>query len=785
MSATARGEAVEYHRRGWSPIPIKPRSKEPNLRELRPYLTRKATQEELGAWSWPGVGIVTGPVSDVLLLDVDGPEGEAELQKHGHPVTPMVRTAGGGLHLYFKHPEQHVRTGIRVAPGLDVKAFGGYVVAPPSVGPNGRAYEWIISPEEAELADPPEWLMSLLERKRPKGPAPKVGERIPSGQRNIALTRLAGTMRRPGMSETAILAALLEENERRCQPPLEAEEVEKIAASVARYEPADDVVHISDNGHGSVRPPQGFNLTDLGNAERFIARHGANVRYCYAWSRWMVWTGTRWERDEAGRAHRLAKEAVRGIYQEAAGAEDEDRRKALAKHAARSEAEVKIRAMLELAKSEVPASPDEFDSAPWLLNAPNGTLDLRTGELREHCREDLLTKMAGADYNPTATAPMWATTLERALPSQELRRFFKKLAGYAFSGDVSEHILAVLYGTGANGKSTILNALLAAAGDYGMQAAPDLLVAKKGSHPTEVADLFGMRLVASIEVEDGRRLAESLVKQLTGGDKVRARRMRQDFWQFDPTHKVFMAVNHKPEVRGTDTAIWRRLRLIPFEQTIPPAEQDKRLPQKLEAELPGILAWCVEGCLEWQREGLQAPEEVRKATAGYRSEMDVIGAFLQDECEIGSEFKEPFTTLYKRYEEWCEDGGERAETRRKFNARLKERGRFEARRSGQGGSNEWHGLRLLKKQSSGFAGKLKQRTENDYNRPENTPSRENRKNNFSSSVTSVEVPAGLDVGGAPGENTTREQLQRIRNLVREGMAESAAREEVLGKAWVP
>ena len=441
----------------------------------------------------------------------------------------------------------------------------------------------------------------------------------------------------------------------------------------------------------------------------------------------LVWTGTRWDRDEAGRAHRLAKETVRGIYQEAAGAEDEDRRKALAKHAARSEAEAKIRAMLELAKSEVPASPDELDSAPWLLNAPNGTVDLRAGGLREHRREDLLTKMAGADYNPTAAAPTWAATLEHALPSQELRRFFKKLAGYAFSGDVSEHILAVLYGTGANGKSTILNALLAAAGDYGMQAAPDLLVAKKGAHPTEVADLFGMRLVASIEVEDGRRLAESLVKQLTGGDKVRARRMRQDFWQFDPTHKVFMAVNHKPEVRGTDTAIWRRLRLIPFEQTIPPAEQDKKLPQKLEAELPGILRWALEGCLEWQREGLQAPEEVRKATGAYRSEMDVIGAFLQDECEIGREFREPFTTLYKRYEEWCEDGGERAETRRKFNARLKERGRFEARRSGPGGANEWHGLRLLKKQSSGFAGKLKQHSESDYNRPENTPLRENRK----------------------------------------------------------
>jgi putative DNA primase/helicase len=291
-----------------------------------------------------------------------------------------------------------------------------------------------------------------------------------------------------------------------------------------------------------------------------------------------------------------------------------------------------------------------------------------------------------------------------------------------------------------------------------------------------------MRLVASIEVEDGRRLAESLVKQLTGGDKVRARRMRQDFWQFDPTHKVFMAVNHKPEIRGTDTAIWRRLRLIPFEQTIPPAEQDKKLPQKLEAELPGILRWTLEGCLEWQREGLQAPAEVRKATGQYRSEMDVIGAFLQDECDIGPAHREPFTTLYKRYEEWCEEGGERAETRRKFNARLKERGRFEARRSGPGGANEWHGLRLLKKQSSGFAGKLKQPSENAYNSSENTASRGNGETSFSSSVASVE-PLANDL--EPGGSATIEQLQEIRRMVYEGWAEHIAREQVLGKGWVP
>src|SRR5829696_1180711 len=513
MSATARGEAVEYRRRGWSPIPLKPRSKEPNLRELRPYLTRKATKEELDAWPWSGVGIVTGHVSDVLVLDVDGPEGEAELKKYRHPATPTARTAGGGLHLYFRHPEQYVRTGIRVAPGLDVKASGGYVVAPPSVGENGKPYEWILSPEEAELADPPEWLMQLLERERAKGLAAPVGERIPPGKRNDVLASLAGTMRRRGMGEGEILAALQVANEQRCQPPLEAEEVEKIAASVARYAPADNVVRISVNGHGSSPPSQGYNLTDLGNAERFVRDHGEDVRYCYPWRKWLVWTGTRWERDDTGKVHKLAKETVRAIYREAADAEDEDRRKALAKHATQSEAEPKIRAMLELAKSETPISPDTLDADPWLFNATNGTIDLRTGALREHRREDLITKLALVEYAPSATAPTWEAFLERVLPGEDLRTFVQRAAGYSATGDISEQCMFINHGTGANGKSTFQETISAALGDYAMRTPTEMLLAKRpGSVPNDVARLKGARFVTASETEQGRRLDESLIK---------------------------------------------------------------------------------------------------------------------------------------------------------------------------------------------------------------------------------------------------------------------------------
>jgi putative DNA primase/helicase len=790
VSAAARGEAAEYRRRGWAPIPIKARSKEPNLRELRPYLTRKATQEELGAWTWSGVGIVTGPVSGVLVLDVDGSAGEAELQKHGHPVTPMVRTASGGLHLYFKHPERPVKTGIRVAPGLDVKAAGGYVVAPSSLGPNGKPYEWIVSPDEAQLADPPAWLVGLLERERPKGPAGPVGERISPGQRNGTLASIAGTMRRRGMGEAEILAALRVANEQRCVPPLEAEEVEKIAASVACYEPADTVVSISVSGHGNTTPPRGYNLTDLGNSERFVAQHGENIRYCYLWGKWLVWTGTRWGRDDAGLVHRLAKKTVRSMYRDASHAEDEERRKAVAKHASRSEGADKIKAMLELARSEVPVAPDELDSDPWLLNVSNGTVDLRTGTMREHRREDLITKLAPVEYEPNATAPTWEAFLERVLPGEELRTFVQRAAGYSATGDTSEQVMLINHGAGNNGKSTFQEALAAALGDYSMRAPTEMLMAKRaGGVPNDVARLKGARFVAASETEEGRRLAESLVKDLTGQDTISARFMRAEWFDFRPTHKLWLSTNHKPEIRGTDNAIWRRIRLVPWTVAIPPAERDRKLAEKLRNELPGILAWVTRGCIDWRREGLQAPAEVRKATAGYRSEMDVLGDFLADRCFRGERLQVGKDELYKAYQMWSEDAGERTETKRKFGMLLKERG-IEDGRNSERTKRIWKGIGLTTLNRSVRTGHEDEDVSGgeygvdtpkaQHTRPitgtQTGPKSHNSPENTSSRVNAQNVSEVSEV--------SEDQEERIHQLMAQGMSEKFAREEVLGKGWV-
>jgi putative DNA primase/helicase len=427
------------------------------------------------------------------------------------------------------------------------------------------------------------------------------------------------------------------------------------------------------NGH---HPELRRTHTDYGNAERFVDEHGARVRWCGPWGKWLVFDGKRWVADDTGEVERLMKATVRGIYAEASKAEDSQERKAIADHAKRSESAKRINDALRLARSEpgIPILPRELDADPWLLNVLNGTVDLRTRELRPHDRRDLITKLAPVEYDPNAKASTFEAFMVRMLPSEALRGFVQRVIGYAAAGVVSEEVLVILYGVGANGKSTLVNVVMEALGDYAMQAAPDLLLAKKGSHPTELADLFGARFVASVETDEGRRLAEGLVKQLTGRDPIKARRMREDFWQFDPTHTVFLATNHRPEVKGTDHAIWRRLKLAPFEITIPEAEQDKGLPEKLREELPGILAWIVRGCSEWQRNGLGEPEEVKSATTSYRADMDVLAGFIEDRCVVDPDAWAAFADLYASYQEWCDESGEKAETKRRFGTRLKERG---------------------------------------------------------------------------------------------------------------
>jgi P4 family phage/plasmid primase-like protien len=723
--------AERYIERGWAPVPIPRGKKGP---QLAGWQKLRLTAGDIPRHFTNGqnVGIITGEASGWLVtVDLDCPEAVALAGRFLPPTLTSGRESVPDGHWWYicrglEHREfEGIPKTTSEGTTLELRSTDHQTLVEPSVHPSGERYRWSrsgLEPVEIAAEELTEAGGHLAAAALIACHLPEHAERGGGGGRYHYALTLAGYLLRHGLDRETVEALLKAawdakgwhgiERERRSSYAGIERAIRDTAEKLRRGDPTTGGRTLEGMVQGlprkladflgwerfSLREGRGTYLcTDAGNAERLADRHGANLRYCYPWSKWLVYDGTRWHVDDRGAVVRLAKETARSIFEEAKEAADDETAKRLGKWATSSLSESKLRSMISLAQSEpgIPVLPEEMDASRDLLNVLNGTIDLRTGERRKHRREDLITKLAPDEYDPGATAPAWATTLERVLPSEEVRQFFKKVCGYALTGDVSEQMLPVLFGTGANGKSTVLNALLAVLGDYGMQAAPDLLVAKKGSHPTELADLFGMRFVASIEVEDGSRLAESLVKQLTGGDRIKARRMRQDFWEFEPTHKVFMACNHKPQVRGTDNAIWRRIRLVPFTETIPPAEQDKNLPDKLREERAGILAWAVEGCREWRREGLQAPDEVRQATGAYRAEMDVLGAFLRECCELGPEKNVAAKDLYAVYHQWCLEGGERPESKRKFGSRLTDRGGFERYRGGADGGHRWRGVDLL------------------------------------------------------------------------------------------
>jgi putative DNA primase/helicase len=404
---------------------------------------------------------------------------------------------------------------------------------------------------------------------------------------------------------------------------------------------------------------------------------------------WHCWDGRRWVQDEAAARRRaddlpqLVLRDARDTLDMASRESDRSKRENFmevanrqAKWAKRCESGKTVDAAFSMLERRLVVKPSEVDSDPFLLGVGNGVLDLRTGALRGSERLDFITKGSIINYEPDATCPVFERFLNRIFRQHlEVIPFLQRAIGYTLTGDTREQCLFLLHGAGANGKSTLVNVLELLLGDYAKQAAPDLLVAKAGDrHPTEIADLRGARLVATVETTEGKRLAESLVKQMSGGDRLKGRYMRRDFIEFDPEFKLWLATNHLPEIRGTDGGIWRRIRLIPFIETITDDEKDQTLPAKLRAEAHGILAWAVRGCLTWQADGLNPPEVVTGATAGYRKNQDVLGAFLDERCIVKDGIKTQANDLYRAYEEWAEENGEYVESRKRFCMRLAERG---------------------------------------------------------------------------------------------------------------
>jgi putative DNA primase/helicase len=438
-------------------------------------------------------------------------------------------------------------------------------------------------------------------------------------------------------------------------------------------------------------------LDDIGNGARFAAAHHPMLRYVPVWQRWLCWDGRRWAEDDALEHLRRAQTTARSLAAEAAAEPDEHRRKELLGHAKRSAAEPRLRAMLTTAGSDprIVVRPRDLDSDPWLLCVENGVVDLRTGNLRPHQPAELLTKIAGAAYDPAADAPTWHAHLARVLPDPELRAFLQRLTGLSAIGVVREHVLPLLVGGGANGKSSTRNAIAGALGEYAGQSSADLLLRGRrsvGQATPELADLRGLRLVTVSETPEDGQLAGERAKAVTGGDPVTARRLHGNPFTFTPSHTVWVLTNHRPRVPDAGYAMWRRLLLIDFAVTIPPHEQDRDLDAKLAAERPGILRWIVDGARAYLEHGLAPPDSVVQSTDRYRQDEDSFAAFLAESVTNEPDASARASDLLAAHKAWADRAGAPPLTRNSLADKLAAAG-YERRRVDTG--TRWYGLRLL------------------------------------------------------------------------------------------
>lgn len=462
---------------------------------------------------------------------------------------------------------------------------------------------------------------------------------------------------------------------------------------------AEDLVDVTAVAHtgscNGTKPHEKPARTDLGNASLFAADHADQLRHVRVRRMWLSWDGTRWRRDATGDADRAAKRTIRRLLDEAVRIPDADERKRAVEWALRSQSEPRLRAMLALAvtEPEIALALDQLDGDPWLLACSNGTLDLKSPVMRAHDPKDLITLGTSIAYDPEATCPRWERFLEEIFAGDgELITFVQRFAGYCLTGDTREHVLTVLYGAGCNGKSTFIGVLQRVLGDLALTAAFETFVRQRDRGPrNDLARLHRARLVTAAESGEGRRLDEATVKEITGGGTIAVRYLYGEHFEYTPQFKLMLVTNHRPRVDGDDDAIWRRLRLIPFEQSFE-GREDRSLSRKLQDEGPGILAWAVQGCLAWQRDGLGHAPAVTRATAEYRQDEDVLGAFLGERCVTAGEVA---TDAFRQaYDTYCRDIGDKPLPTNVLGKRLGKRGIRRERKSDGDRQHIYRGVTL-------------------------------------------------------------------------------------------
>jgi len=438
-------------------------------------------------------------------------------------------------------------------------------------------------------------------------------------------------------------------------------------------------------------------MTDTWNAKQFSNMFQGKILWCDPWNTWLIFKEGRWQRDDELKTVDLAKQVAKSMYERASQIDDDNERKAFVKWTLRTESRQALMNMIELAKPDLSVRPELLNVDKYLLNLRNGTYDLRNDKLLSYSPEDRLTMMANVEYDPDAKCPKWIEFLNKIFAGdQDLIGFVQKALGYSLTGDTGEDCFFIVYGTGANGKTTFLNTIETVLGDYAAQSRAETFLSKdRDTIPSDLARLKGRRFVVATEFPQGKVIAESLIKSLTGRDELTVRELFGKWFQYKPQFKIWLGTNHKPVVHDNSVGFWRRVKLIPFEVQIPVNERIRNFEDILLEEASGILNWMLEGYREWSKNGLGDTEKIREATAEYRDENDVLRDFLEERCIEDPNASISKKELYQAYVDWSTFNTEKTLSKGTFLRLIEERG-YKSYRSNK--ERGWKGITLKKEQ---------------------------------------------------------------------------------------
>ncbi len=632
-------------------------------------------------------GALTGRFSRIIIVDIDPRnDGEESWEKmlNDEGVTEasfgtvISQTGSGGRHIYFKRYGVDVRSH-PIAPGVDIKGEDSLVVIPPSLHMSGENYKWIASPAEFPIKSMPEWLKDKIGETTP-GSAdwePLSGP-IPEGERNNTFFHHSVSLLRAGSTVELVEAAIktaVESGATEGEPITDAE-IESVVNSARRY------VERGRAGQNNQARGVDHTLNDAGNAARFANNHIGRFLYTLKLGQWFTWKGHYWKEDpENLETLRAAVHTAERIMEDAVKAETQKGYAKIVRWAQTSLNQLKLTAMIKLARAnpKLQTTTQQLDTHSHLMAVSNGVLNLRTGQFEEPNPEHLLTRLANVDFNPEAKAPFWIKSLNLAFDGdQELIDYMQRALGYSLTGETSEQCLFICHGEqGNNGKSTILEAVSRLLGDHAMMSDFTVLSADKGGDSFARSNMADMRAARFVNVNEAKnvRIDETLVKQLTGGDTIVARRLYHEAFRYVPQFKIWIRANDIPIIQGTDNAIWRRMKLIPFLKEIPKSERRARhiVDRKLDAEAEGIFAWMVEGAKMWYEDGLQDPQIVTEAVEDYRADMDTFARFLADTTDPSS-LSILQRDLYTVYRDWTDEQGIRAISKPRFTREITRKG---------------------------------------------------------------------------------------------------------------